>query len=215
MQRTHALQLLLPTDKRNPSLSLNRDEAQRKIHVYHRFELLEKVQEDRKHPQYKLMVANLYNAGLKVASLEEIFGFDRKTMRAGVGPGAPVGGWGAAQAGIGRAGGASQAHPRHCRFHRVPLRGGLRPASGPLQPPTAGGGARGVQGQALWGNLATVAQVPGFQTQAPARGGGLGLPREPGGGWCARTAADCGDSRESAARCAGGIRLRVGRRNRA
>jgi hypothetical protein len=81
MESDHALQLLLPTDKRNPSLSLYRDEAQQSIHVYYGFELLEKVPEDRKHPQYKLMVANLYNAGLKVASLEEIFGFDRKTMR--------------------------------------------------------------------------------------------------------------------------------------
>jgi len=81
METDDALQLLLPTDKRNPSLSLYRDEAQQTIHVYYGFELLEKVPEDRKHPQYKLMVANLYNAGLRVASLEEVFGFDRKTMR--------------------------------------------------------------------------------------------------------------------------------------
>ncbi len=34
METDDALQLLLPTDKRNPSLSLYRDEAQQTIHVY-------------------------------------------------------------------------------------------------------------------------------------------------------------------------------------
>ena len=81
MENDDALQLLLPTDKRNPSLSLYRHEGDKSIHVYYGCELLDKVPENRNHPQYKLLVANLYNAGLKVASLEEAFGFDRKTMR--------------------------------------------------------------------------------------------------------------------------------------
>ena len=81
METDAALQLLLPTDKRNPSLSLYRDEVHQSIHVYYGCELLERVPEDRQHPQYKLLVANLYNAGLKVACLEEVFEFDRKTMR--------------------------------------------------------------------------------------------------------------------------------------
>ena len=72
MQTEAALPLLLPTDKRNPALSLYRDEDHKTIHVYYGFELLEKVPEDRHHAQYKLLVANLYNAGLKVASLEEV-----------------------------------------------------------------------------------------------------------------------------------------------
>ena len=81
MQTDAALQLLLPTDKRNPALSLYRDEDHNTIHVYYGFELLEIVPQDRNHAQYKLLVANLYNAGLKVADLEDVFGFDRKTMR--------------------------------------------------------------------------------------------------------------------------------------
>ncbi len=81
MEVDSALQLLLPTDKRNPSLSLYRDELHQTIHVYYGCELLETVPEDRKHPQFKLLVANLYNAGLKVSRLEEVFEFDRKTIR--------------------------------------------------------------------------------------------------------------------------------------
>ena len=82
MDTTCALQLILPTDKRNPSFTLWRDEAQQTIHVYYGFELMEVVPEDRQHLQYKLLVANLYNAGLKVADLEVVFQVDRKTMRA-------------------------------------------------------------------------------------------------------------------------------------
>jgi hypothetical protein len=129
METAAALQLLLPTDKRNPSLSLYRDEADQTLHVYYGFELLEKVPADRKHPQYKLLVANLYNAGLKVAHLEEVFECDRKTMR----------GWGQAlQSGDaerlkhaleGREG-RRKLTPAIASF--ITLRGGVRPTSRPL-----------------------------------------------------------------------------------
>ena len=81
MQTDAPLQLLLPTDKRNPSLSLYHHEDHHTIHVYYGMELLEVVPDDRKHLQFKLLVANLYNAGLKVATLEDVFECDRKTMR--------------------------------------------------------------------------------------------------------------------------------------
>ena len=81
MQTDAPLQLLLPTDKRNPSFSLYHHEDHHTIHVYYGMELLEVVPDDRKHLQFKLLVANLYNAGLKVATLEDVFECDRKTMR--------------------------------------------------------------------------------------------------------------------------------------
>lgn len=82
MMETDGLQLILPTDKRNPALTLWRDDREQTLHVYYGMELMEVVPDDPEHVQYKLMVANLYNAGLKVSSLEEVFGRDRKTMKA-------------------------------------------------------------------------------------------------------------------------------------
>jgi len=81
MNSARALQLILPTDRRNPSFTLYQDDTQQQIHVYYGLELLQVVPADRQHVQYKLLVANLYNAGLKVSSLEELFGVNRKTMR--------------------------------------------------------------------------------------------------------------------------------------
>lgn len=43
--------------------------------------MLETVPDDRNHLTYKLMVARLYNANVKVSVLQEVFGFDRKTMK--------------------------------------------------------------------------------------------------------------------------------------
>ena len=45
-------------------------------------ELLEVVPADREHVAYKLLVARLYNAGLRVRILAEVFQLDPKTMRA-------------------------------------------------------------------------------------------------------------------------------------
>jgi len=81
MNSTRALQLILPTDKRNPAFTLYQDDREQQIHVYYGLELLQVVPADRQHVQYKLLVANLYNAGLKVISLEDLFGVSRKTMR--------------------------------------------------------------------------------------------------------------------------------------
>ena len=81
MNTTRTLQLILPTDKRNPSFTLYQDDREQRIHVYYGLELLQVVPNDREHVQYKLLVANLYNAGLKVGALEDLFEVDRKTMR--------------------------------------------------------------------------------------------------------------------------------------
>ena len=73
-------QLILGTDKRNPCLELYQDESEEHLHLYYGFELLEVVPNDRESMSFKLMVAQLYNAGLKVKALEETLLVNHKTM---------------------------------------------------------------------------------------------------------------------------------------
>ena len=81
LEPTEALQLILGPDKRNPSFCLYTDADQKELHVYYGLELLEVVPQDRHSPAYRLLAARLYNAGVRVATLEAVFGLDRKTMR--------------------------------------------------------------------------------------------------------------------------------------
>ncbi|MGH9603353.1 MAG: hypothetical protein ACRD24_13295, partial [Terriglobales bacterium] len=81
MDDTAPLQLILPTDKRNPCFSLYLKEEENSLHVFYGLELLEVVPNDPQHSAYKLLVGRLYNAGLKVRVLEEVFQTDRKTIR--------------------------------------------------------------------------------------------------------------------------------------
>lgn len=76
-----ALQLILGVDKRNPCFCLYTDADENFLHVYYGLELLERVPNDRGSPAYRLLAARLYNAGLRVATLEALFGLDRKTLR--------------------------------------------------------------------------------------------------------------------------------------
>ena len=78
---TPPLQLILPTDKRNPSFSLYLSADEQAIHVFYGLELFEVVPADREHIAYKLLVARLYNARLRVRTLAEVFQLDPKTMR--------------------------------------------------------------------------------------------------------------------------------------
>lgn len=75
------LQQILGTDKRNPSFTIARDGSVGCLHVYYGGELFEKVPDCRNDPQYKLMVARLYNAGVNSVVLSNVFGVDQKTMR--------------------------------------------------------------------------------------------------------------------------------------
>jgi hypothetical protein len=76
------LQPILGTDKRNPIFSVCRQAgAPPSLHVYYGAELLEVVPEDRHHPAFKLLVARLYNAGVKGVELQRRFRVDRKTMQ--------------------------------------------------------------------------------------------------------------------------------------
>jgi hypothetical protein len=76
------LQPVLGTDKRNPIFSVCRQAGTPpSLHVYYGAELLEVVPEDRQHPAFKLLVARLYNAGVKGSALQGSFKVDRKTMQ--------------------------------------------------------------------------------------------------------------------------------------
>lgn len=76
-------QPIFPTDKRNPMFTLYRSgtEGDAVIHVYYGFELLEVVPDDPQDPLFRCMIARLYNAGLKLKSLVEVFVLDPKTIR--------------------------------------------------------------------------------------------------------------------------------------
>jgi len=77
-----SLQLILPTDKRNPCFTLYQTEDGRFLHVYYGLERLEVVPAAADHPAHRMLVARLYNADVKVAVLEKLFDLDHKTIRA-------------------------------------------------------------------------------------------------------------------------------------
>jgi hypothetical protein len=81
MEACLAHQLILPTDERNPSFSLYLSEDEQSIEVFYGLELLEVVPEDPEHPAFKMMVGRLANAKLRLATLEDVFNVDRKTIR--------------------------------------------------------------------------------------------------------------------------------------
>ena len=81
MEPCPAHQLILPTDKRNPCFSVYASDDGLDIEVFYGLELLEVVPDDNTHPAFKMMVGRLANANVKIATLEEVFGVDRKTIR--------------------------------------------------------------------------------------------------------------------------------------
>jgi hypothetical protein len=81
MEASLAHQLILPTDKRNPCFSLYLSEDQESIEVFYGLELLEVVPDDPEHPAFKMMVGRLANAKVRLATLEDVFNVDRKTIR--------------------------------------------------------------------------------------------------------------------------------------
>ncbi len=81
MNQLPPLQQILGTDKRNPVFTIYRDANGQILHVYYGGRLLEKVPDDKGHPEYKLLLARLFNAGVKAKALEDVFGVDHKTMK--------------------------------------------------------------------------------------------------------------------------------------
>ncbi len=74
-------QLILGVDKRNPIFTVYRDSEREELQVYFGFELMESLADVPESPACKLLLARLYNAGVKVKSLSETFNFDAKTIR--------------------------------------------------------------------------------------------------------------------------------------
>jgi hypothetical protein len=74
-------QLLLGTDKRNPVFTVYRDDSGERLLVYYGFELIEIVNNDSADPSFKLLLARLYNARVKLSTLCETFQVDPKTIR--------------------------------------------------------------------------------------------------------------------------------------
>ena len=74
-------QLLLGTDKRNPVFTVYRDDSEDRLLVFYGFELIEIVNNDSAAPAFKLLLARLYNAKVKLSALCESFQVDPKTVR--------------------------------------------------------------------------------------------------------------------------------------
>jgi len=63
MDQLPPLQQILDTDKRNPVFTIYRDANEQILHVYYGGRLLDKVPDDKGDPEYKLLLARLFNAG--------------------------------------------------------------------------------------------------------------------------------------------------------
>ncbi len=74
-------QLILGTDKRNPVFAVYEDDSGERLLVFYGFELLEIVKNDSQDPAFKLLLARLYNSGVKLSALCESFEVDPKTLR--------------------------------------------------------------------------------------------------------------------------------------
>lgn len=76
------LQQILGVDKKNPWFTICRDSQEPgRLLVFFGSALMETVNENRDSPEFKLLVARLYNAGLKVESLKKVFKIPRTTMQ--------------------------------------------------------------------------------------------------------------------------------------
>jgi len=74
-------QLLLGTDKRNPVFAVYEDDSGERLLVFYGFELIEIVNNNSADPAFKLLLARLYNAKVKLSALCQSFQVDPKTIR--------------------------------------------------------------------------------------------------------------------------------------
>jgi hypothetical protein len=81
LQAPPTAQLLLGTDKRNPVFAVYQDDSGERLLVFYGFELIETVNNDSADPAFKLLLARLYNAGIKLSALCDSFQVDPKTIR--------------------------------------------------------------------------------------------------------------------------------------
>jgi hypothetical protein len=83
MSELKTLQHLIGVDKKNPYFTICRVKSSdnMELHVYWGATLIEIVLEDKLNPEYKLLIARLYNSGLKKVALKEAFGIAQTTMK--------------------------------------------------------------------------------------------------------------------------------------
>ena len=73
--------MILGKDKRNPVFTIYEDRSGERLLVFYGFELLEIVPNDPASPACKLLLARLYNCGIKLSALCQSFQVDPKTVR--------------------------------------------------------------------------------------------------------------------------------------
>ncbi len=76
-----SLQTVIGIDKRNPLFTIFRDIKKHEIHIYYGGLLHEVIQDKKDNPEFKLMLARLYNAGVCVKSLIKNFGYSYPTIQ--------------------------------------------------------------------------------------------------------------------------------------
>lgn len=74
------LQYLIGVDKHNPIFTVFRDEKKHQIQVYYGAVLYEILPDDKENAEYKMMIARLFNSGVKAKSLIKHFGYCYKTL---------------------------------------------------------------------------------------------------------------------------------------
>ena len=74
------LQLILGADNKN-GFTIYKDIKGNKVHVYFGIGLFEVVENNKGNPELKLLLARLYNSGVKVKTLIEHFGFSYPTYK--------------------------------------------------------------------------------------------------------------------------------------
>lgn len=74
------LQLILGADNKN-EFTIYKDTKANKIHVYFGVGLYEVVDDNKDNPELKLLLARLYNSGVKVKTLIKHFGFSYPTYK--------------------------------------------------------------------------------------------------------------------------------------
>lgn len=80
--RLRDLQLVLGVDQRHSYFEVLKDPAATNLLcVYYGMKLVEKVPDDKRDPQYRLLLARLVNAGARLSALHKAFGIDPKTLK--------------------------------------------------------------------------------------------------------------------------------------
>ncbi len=75
------LQMVIGVDKRNPLFTIFRDLVRKEIQIYYGGALYEVISDNKEDPQFKIMLARLYNGGVCVTKLVENFGYSYPTIR--------------------------------------------------------------------------------------------------------------------------------------